>query len=58
MSPRDVNARFNRALKERVVRFQRANGLDTDGVVGKQTLMQLNLLVNQNSTPVLRRVGS
>jgi len=55
---REVTARFDPTLKERVVHFQQANGLLTDGVVGKHTLMQLNALINQNGTPVLRRVGS
>jgi general secretion pathway protein A len=55
---REVTARFDPTLKERVVHFQQANGLQTDGVVGKQTLMQLNALINQNGTPVLRLVGS
>ncbi|QFU77780.1 general secretion pathway protein GspA [Halioglobus maricola] len=34
--------RFNAALKQRVVMFQRAQGLEADGVVGVQTLQQLN----------------
>ena len=35
--------RFDQALKERVVRFQRKHGLMADGVVGKQPLTQLNM---------------
>ncbi len=34
--------RFNAALDTRVRLFQRANGLDDDGVVGEQTLLRLN----------------
>ncbi|AQA19518.1 general secretion pathway protein GspA [Halioglobus japonicus] len=34
--------RFNRALTQRVIYFQEARGLEADGVVGEQTLQQLN----------------
>lgn len=37
-----AEARFNTALDTRVRLFQRANGLDDDGVVGEQTLLRLN----------------
>jgi len=46
--------RFDQALKERVVRFQRKHGLMADGVVGKQTLIQLNMAVNRNNLPLLQ----
>ncbi|TDG12213.1 DUF2075 domain-containing protein [Seongchinamella unica] len=34
--------RFNQALKQRVMIFQRDSGLEADGVVGVQTLLKLN----------------
>ncbi|KAA1194278.1 AAA family ATPase [Pseudohalioglobus sediminis] len=37
-----TDTRFNAALKQRVILFQRANGLEDDGVVGVQTLLKLN----------------
>ena len=37
-----TDQRFNAALQQRVRLFQRANGLDDDGVVGVQTLLRLN----------------
>ena len=33
---------FNQPLKQRVILFQRANGLEDDGVVGMRTLLSLN----------------
>ncbi|MEP5569560.1 MAG: AAA family ATPase [Halioglobus sp.] len=34
--------RFNAALKQRVMLFQQAQGLEADGVIGVQTLLKLN----------------
>ncbi|MCU7828831.1 MAG: AAA family ATPase [Candidatus Thiodiazotropha sp. (ex Myrtea sp. 'scaly one' KF741663)] len=54
--PTDV--RFNRALKERVIRFQQSQGLVSDGIVGKKTIIMLSVAVNDSTTPVLRRSES
>jgi len=42
--------RFNRQLAERVRLFQREYGLDDDGLVGEQTLRQLNLALGRVPT--------
>ncbi|MCU7850926.1 MAG: AAA family ATPase [Candidatus Thiodiazotropha sp. (ex Monitilora ramsayi)] len=54
--PNDV--RFNRALKERVIRFQQSQGLVSDGIVGKKTIIMLSVAVSDSTTPVLRRSES
>jgi len=41
---------FNADLKQRVMLFQRANGLEDDGVVGVQTLLKLNELLEIDVT--------
>ncbi|MET0070568.1 MAG: AAA family ATPase [Candidatus Thiodiazotropha sp.] len=51
------NARFDLETQRRVMRFQRARGLNADGVVGKQTLIQLNGSVADSTKPVLLRTG-
>ena len=47
------NERFDAALLERVKAFQRQRGLDVDGIVGPQTLIQLNLMASSDETPHL-----
>ena len=37
-----ANTRFNDALKQRVILFQRQHQLEDDGVVGLKTLLKLN----------------
>lgn len=39
--------RFNSALRRRVELFQRAQGLEVDGLIGPQTLQRLNLLLGE-----------
>ncbi len=47
---------FNAALRQRVVMFQQARGLEADGVVGVQTLLELNevLGLDASASAVLR----
>ena len=45
-SPRLVN-RFDLELEQRLKDFQRQHGLKADGIVGSQTLVQLNLYLSQ-----------
>lgn len=42
--------RYNRALQERVKIFQEENNLDTDGIIGKQTILKLNEVVGVDKT--------
>ncbi|MCG8014657.1 MAG: AAA family ATPase [Candidatus Thiodiazotropha sp. 'RUGA'] len=51
------NPRFDQRLHQRVVRFQRENGLSADGIVGKQTLIQLKGMVTDRTRPALLRPG-
>jgi general secretion pathway protein A len=48
-------ASFDRALKERVIRFQQSQGLLADGIVGRKTIIQLSSRVDDATLPVLRR---
>jgi general secretion pathway protein A len=52
-----LNAKFDLETQQRVMRFQRSQGLLADGIVGKQTLIQLNGSVADSTKPVLRRRG-
>ncbi|MCU7943769.1 MAG: AAA family ATPase [Candidatus Thiodiazotropha sp. (ex Cardiolucina cf. quadrata)] len=52
-----LNAKFDLQTQQRVMRFQRSQGLLADGIVGKQTLIQLNGSVVDSTKPVLRRRG-
>ncbi|MCU7929494.1 MAG: AAA family ATPase [Candidatus Thiodiazotropha sp. (ex Codakia rugifera)] len=52
-----VNTQFDLQIQQRVMRFQRAHNLSADGVVGKQTLIQLNSAAVDSTRPVLRQVG-
>ena len=49
--------RFDTALKQRVMAFQQAQGLIADGIVGRQTIIQLSTAVVDSTTPVLMRSG-
>ncbi|MCG7911423.1 MAG: AAA family ATPase [Candidatus Thiodiazotropha taylori] len=51
------NPRFDQQLHQRVVRFQRENGLSADGIVGKQTLIQLKGMVTDRTRPALLKSG-
>ncbi len=46
-------ARFDEALEARVMKFQRDNGLQVDGIVGAQTMLLLNTLKPAPGTPAL-----
>jgi general secretion pathway protein A len=52
-----INTKFDREMQQRVMRFQRSQGLLADGIVGKQTLIKLNGRVADSTRPVLRREG-
>ena len=52
-----VNASFDQRLHQRVVRFQLNHELLADGIVGRQTLIQLNGSVNDSTKPILRKAG-
>jgi len=47
-----TGGRYNAAIRERVLLFQKQQGIKADGVVGRQTIMKLNQLANP-STPRL-----
>lgn len=49
--------RFDQALKQRVMAFQQARGLIADGIVGRQTIIQLSSAVRDATTPSLMRTG-
>ena len=53
-----VKLEFDSNLKWRVMEFQRVRGLDVDGVVGRETMIEINTAVNDHSTPVLWRQSS
>jgi len=44
---------FDEELKQRVMEFQRSNFVQADGIVGEQTLIQLNRAVAGSSIPLL-----
>ncbi|MEZ5542037.1 MAG: peptidoglycan-binding domain-containing protein [Pseudomonadota bacterium] len=48
----DVNV-FDFALQKQVLDFQRSRGLIADGIVGKNTLIQLNTSAGREGVPVL-----
>ncbi|MES9834170.1 MAG: AAA family ATPase [Candidatus Thiodiazotropha sp. DIVDIV] len=52
-----TKATFDQRLHNRVVRFQRDHELLADGIVGKQTLIQLNSSVNNLTMPTLLQDG-
>ena len=49
--------RFDRATKQRVMAFQQAQGLVADGIVGRQTIIQMSVAVSDPLTPTLSREG-
>ena len=49
---------FDDVLRQHVVEFQRVNGLVTDGIVGKNTLIRLNSLSGSPAVPRLARATS
>jgi general secretion pathway protein A len=49
--------RFDETLKQRVMAFQQAQGLIADGIVGRQTIIQLSTVVVDTATPVLMQKG-
>ncbi|MCU7842493.1 MAG: AAA family ATPase [Candidatus Thiodiazotropha sp. (ex Monitilora ramsayi)] len=51
-------AKFDRDLKERVMRFQLSQGLVSDGIVGRKTVIMLSVAVSDSTTPVLHRSKS
>jgi general secretion pathway protein A len=52
-----LNAKFDTETQRRVMRFQRSQGLLADGIVGKQTMIQLTGSVADSTKPVLLRSG-
>ncbi|MES9852009.1 MAG: AAA family ATPase [Candidatus Thiodiazotropha sp. L084R] len=52
-----TKATFDQRLHNRVVRFQRDHELLADGIVGKQTLIQLNSSVSNLTMPTLLKAG-
>ncbi len=44
---------FDEALKERVIAFQKNNGLKADGIAGEETLIVLTMAVGEPKTPTL-----
>jgi general secretion pathway protein A len=49
---------FDETLKQRVMAFQHEQGLIADGIVGRQTIIQLSVAVVDAATPALMRDGS
>jgi general secretion pathway protein A len=49
---------FDYALQNQVLEFQRSHGLVADGVVGKNTLIQLNSTAGRVGVPVLQAVAA
>jgi general secretion pathway protein A len=47
------HAYFDEDLRQQVIRFQERNGLQTDGMVGENTLLYLNIAAGESLTPVL-----
>lgn len=51
--PGAKTVRFDDVLHQRVMEFQRAQNLEVDGIVGWQTLLQLNTALADPSTPLI-----
>ncbi len=49
--------RFDQTVKQRVMDFQQSKGLIADGIVGRQTIIQLCTSITDTTTPVLIRGG-
>jgi general secretion pathway protein A len=52
-----TGGRYTEAVKDQVIEFQRRHNLDADGIVGRQTLMRLNELFD-DEIPRLRGVAN
>jgi general secretion pathway protein A len=50
------NAEFDNELRARVIGFQRGQALAADGVVGVETLIRLNTMLDAADVPLLRRM--
>ena len=46
---------YDTALRAQVMRFQSSRGLEEDGIVGPETLIQLNTVLNNPGIPTLSR---
>ena len=51
--PADDPLNFDYALQREVLAFQRAQGLKTDGIVGKYTMIHLNTASRRKGVPLL-----
>jgi general secretion pathway protein A len=49
------NSAYDEELRKRIVSFQKNHDLDADGVVGADTLLHLNTLLNEPNIPLLTR---
>ncbi|MBE9115084.1 peptidoglycan-binding protein [Lusitaniella coriacea LEGE 07157] len=54
-SPGIIDGVYGQQTQNAVMEFQRANGLDADGIVGKQTLSVLNLIASEPSPSLYER---
>jgi general secretion pathway protein A len=52
-----TGGRYTEAVKDQVIEFQRRHNLDADGIVGRQTLMRLNELFD-DEIPRLRGIAN
>ena len=48
-----TGGRYTEPLQRQIMAFQRQQGLDDDGIVGRQTLLRLNQLTD-DATPTLK----
>ncbi|MCL1043989.1 AAA family ATPase [Shewanella electrodiphila] len=55
-APRLVNS-FDNNLEQELMAFQRQHGLKSDGIAGNQTLVQINLYLNQQGPRLSRQAG-
>jgi general secretion pathway protein A len=54
LSEQDLqNDYFDEGLRQQVIRFQKRRGVMADGIVGENTLLQLNAALDEGHTPVL-----
>lgn len=49
----ELNSSYDEELRERVMLFQKTHDLDADGVVGADTLIHLNTILNEPDIPLL-----
>jgi general secretion pathway protein A len=52
-----TGGRYTEEVKKQVIKFQNEQGILSDGIVGRQTIMRLNQITDQN-IPTLSNVGS